>query len=55
MHPLTLSSWKTKRKESGSNAFGAGDELKEKLAKLERMVGQKEVDIALLKNSLGES
>jgi hypothetical protein len=30
-------------------------EKKEKIAKLERMVGQKEVEIALLKNFLGES
>ena len=40
-----------------SKAFGGGDELKEKndkIAKLERMVGKKEVEIALLKNFLGE-
>jgi transposase-like protein len=58
IHPVTLSNWKKKLKENGSKAFGAGDELKEKkdkIAKLERMVGQKEVEIALLKNFLGES
>jgi transposase-like protein len=58
IHPVTLSNWKKKLKENGSNAFGGGDELKEKkvkIAKLERMVGQKEVEIALLKNFLGES
>ncbi|MCS3613088.1 transposase [Salinibacter ruber] len=58
IHPVTLSNWKKKLKENGSKAFGGGDELKEKkdkIAKLERMVGQKEVEIALLKNFLGES
>jgi len=58
VHPVTLTGWKTKLKENGSKAFGAGDELKEKkekIAKLERMVGQKEVEIALLKNFLGET
>ena len=44
--------------ENGSKAFGGSDELKEKkdkIAKLERMVDQKEVEIAILKNFLGES
>lgn len=58
IHPVTLSNWKKKLKENGSKAFGGDDDLKEKqdkIAKLERMVGQKEVEIALLKNFLGES
>lgn len=58
IHPVTLSNWKTKLKENGSKAFGGSDELKQKkkkIAKLERMIGQKEVEIALLKNFLGES
>lgn len=53
-----LSNWKKKLKENGAKAFGGDNELKEKekkIAKLERMVGQKEVEIALLKNFLGES
>jgi transposase len=57
IHPVTLSNWKKKLKENGSKAFGSGDELKQKndkIAKLERMVGKKEVEIALLKNFLGE-
>jgi transposase-like protein len=57
IHPVTLSNWKKKLKENGSKAFGGGDELKEKndnIAKLERMVGKKEGEIALLKNFLGE-
>ena len=58
VHPVTLSNWKTKLKENGSKAFGGSTELREKkkkIAKLERMIGQKEVEIALLKNFLGES
>jgi transposase-like protein len=58
IHPVTLSNWKKQLKENGSKAFGGDDDLKEKqdkIAKLERMVGQKEVEIALLKNFLGES
>jgi len=58
IHPVTLSGWKTKLKENGSKAFGSGDELKEKkdkIANLERMLGRKEVEIAMLKNFLGES
>jgi transposase-like protein len=57
IHPVTLSNWKKKLKENGSKAFGGGDELKEKndnIAKLDRMVGKKEGEIALLKNFLGE-
>jgi transposase-like protein len=58
VRPVKLSGWKMKLKENGSKAFGGSDELKEKkekIAKLERMVGQKEVEIALLKNFLGGS
>jgi transposase-like protein len=61
VHPVTLSNWKTKLKENGSKAFGGSDELREKkkkIAKLERMIGQKEVEIALLsrrRSGLGES
>jgi transposase-like protein len=58
VHPVTLSNWKKKLKEDGAKAFGGDNQLKEKekkIAKLERMVGQKEVEIALLKNFLGAS
>ncbi len=50
IHPVTFSNWKKKLKENGSKAFGGGNELKEKkdkIAKLERMVGRKEVEIAM--------
>ena len=58
VHPVTLSKWKKEFKENGQKVFGGDDELKkkdDKIAKLERMVGKKEVEIALLKNFLGES
>jgi len=53
IHPVTLSSWKKKLKENGSKAFGGPDELtekKDKITTLERMLGRKGVEIALLKN-----
>jgi transposase-like protein len=58
VHPVTLSKWKKQFKEDGSKVFGGDDELKKcekKIADLERMVGKKEVEIAMLKNFLGDS
>jgi len=58
VHPVRLSGWKTKLKENGAKAFGDSDELKgkeEKIMKLERMVGQEEVEIAFLKNFLART
>ena len=58
VHPVTLSNWKKKPKENSPKAFRGDNELKEKekkIANFERMVGQKEVEIALSKNFLGES
>lgn len=58
VHPVTLSNWKKQFQGNGAKVFDSGGELKQKqkkIAKLERMVGQKEVEIALLKNFLGES
>lgn len=55
VHPVTLSGWKKQLKENGAKAFGGDNELKEKekkIVKLERMVGQKEVEIALLRSPL---
>jgi transposase-like protein len=55
VHPVTLSNWKKKLKEDGAKAFGGDNELKEKekkIAKLERMIGQKEVEIALLRSPI---
>lgn len=58
IHPVTLSKWKKQFKENGQKVFGGDDQLKkkdDKIATLERMIGKKEVEIALLKNFLGES
>ena len=57
VHPVTVSKWKKQFMEDGPEVFGSDDEVKEaekKIADLERMVGKKEVEIALLKNFLGD-
>lgn len=58
VHPVTLAKWKRHFFEHGAEVFGGKEEEKayeQKIAELERMLGQKEVEIALLKNSLRES
>jgi len=53
VHPVTVSRWKREFLERGAEVFGGSDEVKEyeeRIGQLERMVGQKEVEIALLKN-----
>ena len=53
IHPVTLSKWKKTFMQEGSKVFGGNDVVKEKddqIAKLERMLGQKEVELALIKN-----
>jgi len=55
VHPVTLAKWKRHFLEHGVEVFGGKDEVKahgKKVAELERMLGQKEVEIALLKNFL---
>ncbi|MFH1609640.1 MAG: transposase, partial [Candidatus Bipolaricaulota bacterium] len=50
IHPVTLSGWKRRFLERGAEVFGGKEEVKayeKRLADLERMVGQKEVEIAL--------
>jgi len=57
VHPVTLSKWKTKFLEDGAKVFGGDDSLKEKereIARLERLLGKKEVEIALMKNFFSE-
>lgn len=57
VHPVTVSNWKTQFMDEGAKVFGDDDELKrqqKKIADLERLLGKKEVEIALLKNFLGE-
>lgn len=55
VHPVTLSRWKKEFMEKGAEVFGGSGEVQEyerRISDLERMVGQKEVEIALLKNFL---
>ncbi len=55
VHPVSLSKWKKEFLEKGSEVFGSSAEVAEyekRVGDLERMVGQKEVEIALLKNFL---
>lgn len=58
VHPVTLVKWKRYFLEHGAEVFEGKEEVKayeKKIAELERMLGQKEVEIALLKNFLRES
>ena len=58
VHPVTVSNWKTQFLDEGAKVFGGSDELKrqqKKIANLERLLGKKEVEIALLKNFLDAS
>ena len=57
VHPVTVSQWKRHFEERGAEVFGGQDEVKQyekRLSDLERLLGKKEVEIALLKNFLGE-
>ena len=56
VHPVTLTKWKKRFVERGAEVFGGKEEVKayeKKVADLERRLGQKEVEIALLKGFLG--
>lgn len=58
VHPNSVGLWKKAFLERGPELFAqdAGtDEYERRIAELERLVGQKEVEIALLKNFLGQS
>lgn len=56
VHPVTFSKWKRRVLEKGAVVFG-GDEAvaryERRIAELERMLGQKEVELALVKGFLG--
>ena len=57
VHPITLGQWKKGFLGRGSEVFGGSDAVREyekRVRELERLIGQKEVEIALLKNFLGE-
>ncbi len=58
VHHTTISKWKRQFLENGAEAFGGNEEVEryeKRIAELERMIGQKEVELALLKNFLGGS
>ncbi len=58
VHPVTVSRWKKQFLEEGPEVFGGSEEVKEyeeRIGQLERMLGQKEVEIALLRNFFSES
>jgi transposase-like protein len=58
IHPVTLSKWKKQHRESGAKAFGGDQEiqrLQDKVEDLEQLLGRKEIEIAMLKNFLGET
>ena len=53
IHPVTLSKWKAKFLEEGAKVFSGDDAIQEKdreIARLERMLGKKEVELALMRN-----
>jgi len=55
VHPVTLAKWKRHFLEHGAEVFGGKEEVKayeKKVAELERMLGQKKVEIAFLKSLL---
>lgn len=58
VHHTTLSKWKRQFLEHGAKVFSGDEEVKryeKRVAELERMIGQKEIELALLKNFLGGS
>ena len=58
VHPITLGLWKKDFMEHGPEVFGGSETVRgydQKIRDLERLLGQKEVEIALLKNFLAEN
>ena len=56
VHPVSLSKWKRQFIDSGAQIFSGNDTVKTyeaRVSDLERLLGQKEVELALLKNFLG--
>jgi transposase len=56
VHHTTISKWKRQFLDHGAELFSSNEELKryeKRVADLERMIGQKEIELALLKNFLG--
>lgn len=58
VHPNSVSSWKRAFLEKGPEIFaqdGTVVEYERRIAELERLIGQKEIEISLLKNFLGQT
>ena len=58
IHPITIHQWKREFLEKGPELFDSATQVKgyeKRIHDLERLVGQKEVELALLKNFLTES
>jgi transposase len=58
IHPITLHQWKREFMEKGPEIFGGSSQFKnyeKRIRDLERLIGQKEVELALLKNFLTEN
>ena len=58
IHPNSVSAWKRTFLEKGPDIFarnGTVTHYERRIAQLERLIGRKEVEIALLKNFLGRT
>jgi transposase len=58
VHPISIGKWTKTILEEGPELFakdGAVAEYERRIAEMERLLGQKEVEIALLKNFLGRT
>ena len=58
VHPNTVNTWKKAFFEKGPDIFSQNSivaEYERRIADLERMIGRKEIEIALLKNWLGRA
>ena len=56
IHPNTVNTWKQTFLEKGPEVFAQDSlvaEYERRIAELERLIGKKEIEIALLKNFLG--
>lgn len=57
VHPNTIRNWEKKFEEKGPEIFSGDREVakyEKKISELEQLLGKKEVEIALLKNFLGQ-
>ena len=57
VHPNSINAWKQAFLDKGAEVFaqnGVVADYEQRIARLERLLGQKEVEIAVLKNFLGQ-